>query len=408
MNSNTKPSGYRWAILGAGILILFVLMVEMFAFPVLMPMIGEDLKLDIAQLGFVWGMWTFGGVFIAIIGGMFVDRAGIRIAIFTFAMVCAIAMGLRGIANSEAFLAALMFIAGGTAACVLGNVPKALFIWFPPQQVAMANGLYMGIATLGMAVGAAISATLVAPALGGWRNTLILYGAISVVTSFVWLILAREPTRDGTAFRVPMGEALRAAIHSRDVWFCAIAAFGTFGLNMGFTGYLPSFLQGTGWEMTAASTALMVFLLASIITSIVIPVISDRVGIRKNFFITSGLVFSIAVILMTITQTPMAVWILVAIVGLGYGALVPVLNSIIPEIKGIGAMYAGTTISVSIMLGGIGGFLFSAVGMNMATTAPHSPFIFGGIVFIVTLIPFFFIKETGKRKTVSTKVKEAV
>lgn len=393
--STGEKSKYKWVILTFLILIVFTIWIQLYAMPVFFPIIGSELHLSIVQLGFIWGMFTLGGLFFSLPGGLLGDLIGIRIPIFLATLIGAIACGMRGLATGAALMSGMMFIAGGLTGCILSNVPKAILIWFPPAQFGLANGLFWGIGTIGMALGAGISATVVAPALGSWRNALFLYALILLVVAFGWLLVAREPTESGTPLRVPFVEAISKAIRNRDVWFCAIAYFGTVGLNMGFLGYLPTYLRNLGWTVSTSSTSITTFLLSSILTSILLPSLSDRYRLRKVFFIVPAFIFLIAVAMVALFKATILLWLLFIIAGLGFGTLLPMLNSIIPETKGIGVMYGGTAIGIGVTMGGFGGCFFSTIGAHLAMTAQTLPFIFGSILFLICLVPFFLTKETG-------------
>jgi nitrate/nitrite transporter NarK len=396
--STGGKSKYKWVILIFLILIYFAIWIQLFAIPVLFPMIGSELHLSVAQLGLIWGMWTLGGVFLALPGGLLGDIIGVRITIFLAALIVAIASGARGLASEATLLSAMMFVAGGLNGWIFANAPKAIFMWFPPAQLGLANGLLWGIGTVGMAVGAGISATIVVPALGSWQSALFLYAAILLGVAVGWFFVAREPAEGGPSLRVPFAEAVSKTIRNREVWLCAIAYFGAVGLNMGFSGYLPTYLQNMGWTVAASSTSLTAFMLASIITSILVPSLSDRFKLRKVFFIVPSFIFLIAVGMVALIKATMPLWTLFIIAGLGFGALVPMLNSIIAETKGVGAMYAGAAIGIGVSIAGLGGWFFPTVGGHLAMIGQTLPFIFGPILFLVCLVPFFFTRDTKIRE----------
>lgn len=390
---NERKNQYKWIILLFLMLIYFLVFTQMFAMPVFFQMIGSELKLSIATLGFIWGMWTLGGVFLALPGGLLGDILGVRIVIFMISLILAIACGLRGLATGAVFLSAMMFIGGGCFGSMLANAPKTISMWFPPVQLGLANGLLWATSVVGAAVGAGISATIVAPALGGWQNTLFLYAIILIIAAFGWLLVGREPEQ-GTLLRVPFAEAMSKAIRTKEVWVCTIAYFGLTGVYMGFGGYLPIYLQNIGWKVTTSSASLMVFMLVSIVTSVLLSSLSDRFGGRRVFFIVSSFVYLIAVGMVALFKTPTPLWVLFVIGGLGFGPTLPILNSAITEIKGIGAKYAGTAIGIAGAVGGLGGWIFSTTGGRLATVDQTLPFIFYSFLFLICLVPFIFIKGT--------------
>jgi NNP family nitrate/nitrite transporter-like MFS transporter len=390
---NERKNRYKWIILLFLMLIYFLIFTQMFAMPVFFQMIGSELNLSIAMLGFIWGMWTLGGVFFALPGGLLGDILGVRIVIFVISLILAIVCGLRGLATGAVFLSAMMFIGGGCFGSILANAPKTIFMWFPPVQLGLANGLLWAASIVGAAVGAGISATIVAPALGGWQNALFLYAIILIIATFGWLLVGREPEQ-GIPLRVPFAEAMSKTIRTKEVWLCTVAYFGLTGVYMGFGGYLPIYLQNIGWKVTTSSASLTVFMLVSILTSVLLSSLSDRFGGRKVFFIVSSFVYLIAVGMVALFKAPTPLWVLFVIGGLGFGPTLPILNSVITEIKGVGAKYAGTAIGIAGAVGGLGGWIFSTIGGHLATVDQTLPFIFCSIFFLICLVPFFFIKGT--------------
>jgi MFS family permease len=101
-----------------------------------------------------------------------------------------------------------------------------------------------------------------------------------------------------------------------------------------------------------------------------------------------------AVGMVALFKTPTPLWVLFVIGGLGFGPTLPILNSAITEIKGIGAKYAGTAIGIAGAVGGLGGWIFSTTGGRLATVDQTLPFIFYSFLFLICLVPFIFIKGT--------------
>jgi cyanate permease len=384
----------KWVILIFLMLINFITSIQYFGIPVLLPMIGVDLHLNVAMLGFIWGMWTLGGVFLALPGGLLGDIMGTKKVIFISTLVLSIACGLRGLATGATFLAVMMFIAGGCMGSIWANAPKTIFMRFPPAELGLANGLFIASAMVGGAVGAGISATIVAPTLGGWRNALFLYAVILAIVAFGWLLGSREHA-EGTPVRVPFIEAISKTIRTRDVWFCIIVYFCVIGVNSGFVGYLPLYLQNIGWNVATSSASLMVMMLVSIVTSFSVPFLADRFGSRKMFFIIASFVFLSAVGMVGLFKASTLLWGLFIIGGLGFGPLIPMLNSMIAEIKGIGALYGGTAIGLAVAAGGLGGWILSTSGGRLATINQTLPFIFFSLLFLIGLM-IFLIKGTTK------------
>lgn len=376
----------------------FLAMLQLFCTPVMLPLIGKDLNLNTAQLGLIWGMSTFGGLFLCIPSGLLGDRIGPRWGIFITAVIAAIFLGMRGFANNTASMAAMMFIGGGVIGGLTPISTKAIFTWFPPTQVGLANGVLSSFSRLGMAVGAAVSVIVIA-ALRSWQNTFFLYAAILLVFALLWLILIHEPQNTKSSTRVPFREALAKSIKTRDIWLCVAAEFGVFGLNVEFVGYLPTYLQNIGWSEVTSSLALTVYFIGMVIGSFVIPTLSDKVRLRKIFFIIPAFMCIIAIGLLAVTKASVPIWMLTFIAGFTLASLIPMITVVVAEIKGIGARYAGTANSLGFGIGGGAGLLFATVGGKLALTSAILPFIFAPSLCLVCIIPFFFTRETGARNS---------
>jgi MFS family permease len=105
----------------------------------------------------------------AIIGGALGDRFGIRLSVGLGVFFMGFFLALRGTASSFVTLYAWMFLFGVALAVTFSNVPKALGMWFPPQEFGLANGVTQ--AGYGAGAGlATILTPLVLEALGGWRS----------------------------------------------------------------------------------------------------------------------------------------------------------------------------------------------------------------------------------------------
>ena len=354
----------------AALMLAFLILIGFFSFlqlvctAVMLPLIGKSLNLNTAQLGLIWGMSTFGGLFLAVPSGLLGDRIGPRWSIFIIAVITAVSLGLRGCAKDTLSMAIMMFIGGGVIGGLSSLVTKANFIWFTPGRVGSVNGLWYSFVCLGMAVGAAVSAAVVAVAVHGWQNTFYLYAAVLFVLALLWLIIIREPQNAKSSYRVPFREAFAKSTRSRNVWFCVAAVFGTLGLCTGFIGYLPTYLQNIGWSEATSSLALTIFYLCAVVGGFVLPALSDRIRLRKIFFIIPAFIFIIGIGLLAITKSAMQIWILTVIAGFTYGSFMPMLRLVITESKGIGIRYAGTATSIGSGIGGGAGLLFATVGEN--------------------------------------------
>ena len=88
---------YRWYILFLGAMsYFFIAGVSRMCMPVLFPEISEDIGLSMLEIGFIWGMDPLAGVFIALPGGLIVDRFGVKRTMFFISIFAGLFCALRG------------------------------------------------------------------------------------------------------------------------------------------------------------------------------------------------------------------------------------------------------------------------------------------------------------------------
>ncbi|HVO12615.1 MAG TPA: MFS transporter [Vicinamibacteria bacterium] len=188
--------------------------------------------------------------------GRFVDRHGTRIgyavsiALWSVAAVCHAAVG-----SVAGFFAARSFLGVSEG----GNFPsaiKAVALWFPKRERALANSIFNAGTNVG-----AIVAPMMIPAIAlqwGWRSTFVLAGAAGFLWLFFWLPLYDVPEKrrnltkaefdlihsdrdEAGAGGAPLGE-LRA-LRLRQTWSFITAKFLTDPVWWFFLIWLPDYFR---------------------------------------------------------------------------------------------------------------------------------------------------------------------
>src|SRR5688572_20503173 len=77
-------SSYRWVMLAlCALTALCVLTLPNMSLPPMFAAVSQDLGLSLMEIGTVWGIGSFAGIFFALIGGALGDRFGTRATLFT-------------------------------------------------------------------------------------------------------------------------------------------------------------------------------------------------------------------------------------------------------------------------------------------------------------------------------------
>jgi len=398
----SNGSNYRWYILTLGALThTFAVAMPMMSLPVLFKEISVELDLNLVQIGTVWGMIPLAGIFVVLIGGLLGDRFGVKRTLGTLCFLAGLAGALRGLSGSFISLAATMFLFGILNASIPINVHKVASIWFPGRHLGLANGILSLGMGLGLTAGAMISATILSPLLGGWRNVLLLYGVISIGISILWLLtrseLGQVESPSGYAGTVRFRQALSRVVRIRGVWFLGLIMLGQMACTTGMIGYLPLYLRGIGWTAASADGALAASNSASMMVAIPMVLLSDKLGSRKTILLAAMLITAIGVGLLSVVGGAM-VWVSVIIASIARDGFMAVNITMITETEGVGAVYAGTALGLAMTLSRVGGIISPPVGNSLADINPGLPFIFWAALAATALFGFHFVKETGRRQ----------
>jgi len=395
-------SNYRWYILAlAALTFTFTVAMPTMCMPVLFEEISKDLDLNLVQIGAVWGMVPLAGMFVVLFGGLLGDRFGTKRVLSVSCLLTGLSGALRGLSGNFVSLAATLFLFGLLNAVIPPVVHKTCGVWFSGRHLGLANGVVAVGMAVGFTVGAMISATVLSPLLGGWRNVLFLYGAISVAIGILWVLTRSEsdyiePSTESVS-TIPLRQALSRVVRIRDVWLLGFILMGQSGSIQGMLGYLPLHLREIGWTAASADGALAAFHAISMIGVIPIALLSDRLGSRKAVLFAATLMTAIGVGLLSIANVTM-VWASVIIAGIVRDGFMAVFMTTIIEIDGVGAAYAGTAMGLVMTLSRLIAFLSPPIGNSLASINLGLPFVFWAALAAVALFFFYFTIEKKQRR----------
>jgi predicted MFS family arabinose efflux permease len=394
-------SAYRWVILLLCALTpLFVVTLPAMSLPPLFTSIAADLNLTLVEVGMVWGVGSFIGIFFALIGGTLGDRFGSRATLFA----CCVGAGIFGLTRAFAqdfsalLLTTLVFgIFGAIIPVILFKVARE---WFPPHQLGMASGVISSGFATGLMLGPLLSTSVIAPTLGGWRQVLIFYGIVAIVIGLLWLLVhpVTQKGTPGAAPRVSFMDSLRFVMRLRNVWILGIGGLGINACFAGFTGYLPTYLKSIGWQPLDADQALAAFFLASLCAVIPLSILSDRFRLRRSFLIFGAAVLATGIGSLSVIDTSLIV-VTIAITGLVFDSFMAILNASVLEVDGLTGVYAGTAIGFATMIRNLGGAFSPALGNSLVPLGASVPFLFWGGMALFTVAMFVFVLKPHKSST---------
>jgi MFS family permease len=403
--AQVQSKSYKWLILTiSAFTFTFVVAIPQMSMPVLFDEISLELGLNLVQVGWIWGAGSVLGILVGLIGGPIGDRFGPRRTLAVACLLTGIAGAARGLSNSFIMLVVTTLITGFAIWSIPMNIHKTCGIWFPKEQLGMANSVVAVGMALGFLLGALLAATFFSPIVGGWRNVLFMYGAVAVIFSLFWW--SSQEKQDGddqqNNQQITFMEAIRHVVRFRNVWILCIATAGVSGCVNGMLGFLPLYLRGLGWEPAAADGTLASFHAVSMFFAIPIALLSDRVRNRRGLIMAAALLIGIGTGLLGFAS---GVFILLAVLIAGIsrdGFMALTMTAIIEE-NGVGARFAGTAIGLNMSLMGVAGVFAPPVGNWLAKLGTGVPFLFWASLVLLGFVGYFFMQRTAKEITSSAQ-----
>jgi MFS family permease len=390
MDHETTQSNYRWYMLAlSGLTATLAVAAPSMALPVLFAEIADDLGLSLVQVGAIWGTVSFAGLFAGLGGGILGDRYGTKRTLSVACLLIGLAGASRGLSNGLVMMTITVFLTGLVSATIPMNLHKVCALRFAGKRLGTANAVISGGMALGFMMGALISASVLSPWLGSWRNVLFLYGGIAIVMSIPWSFTRTAPSERESLAQNKRGPSVRTALahvaRLRDVWILGIALLGVGGGIQGFLGYLPLYLRNIGWSAARADASLSSFHAISLLAVFPLALLSDRIGSRKKLLVVATVITAVGIGLLSVVDG-ILISIAVLMAGTVRDGYMAVFMTAATELKGVGAQYAGTALGLAMTLSRIGGLISPPLGNSLAKFGPRIPFLLWGAMALLGLV----------------------
>jgi CP family cyanate transporter-like MFS transporter len=282
-------------------------------------------------------------------------RYGTRLAI----AVCLGLIGTFGVARAvvpgAAGVILLTFGVGIGLGLAQALMPAAVKERFPLRP-AFATGIYV----LGFNIGSALSSVFAVPishVTGSWRWSLVVFSAVTValVPAWIWLTRGEPPHLRSEVARI------RLPFHSGTAWVL-VGIFGSMAcVFYGLNSWLPDAFVERGWSDGKAGALLAVLNIAALVTTVIIPWLSDRKGSRRVYLVAFSAAMALAVVGFAVA--PGGAWAWAAVVGLCTGAMFPLVMTLPVDVGRRPtdvASVAGLMLGVGYMIGAVAPLVLGA------------------------------------------------
>lgn len=354
--SSSQPS-FRWTMLALMSLLYGCFGLAVTSIAPLVDTISKELSINSSQMGTILGAWQLVYIGLAYQSGSLLDRFGVKRSIAAGALAIAVSLFVRAAAVDfiTLLLAVIIFGLGGSMISV--GSPKVASMWFSGRQRGMATSVSFAGSILGSIIGMALTSAVVVPLLGNWRLAFLFYGALTVVATIVWLLLARNQVPGTDDVRVQDQERagnLKGIIAIDNVKLIVVLGFSVFLLNHGLRNWLPVLLIEKGVSEANAGFMAAIPMVIGMITMLVIPSVVKS-GYRKPTVIILLIIAGVTVIPLALGQGAVVLVFLVI-----SGAVRQPLNSLLllllMDTKGIGSARIGAAGGLFFAISEIGGF----------------------------------------------------
>jgi len=328
--------------------VALVLRPQIIAIGPLQPAIQADLDISHSVVGALSAIPILCMGLFAPLGARVARRMGARNALALCAALV-VAFGLlRSVAPSPVLIVGLTFGIGlgmGLAGPIMPRVVRRSL----PSHPALGTGAYATGLVVGSLVAAALAVELAGPE-GDWRRSLAIMSLAGLVSLVLWLVLAPRDTGMGDevapphiAWSHPAGWVLGLLFGLQSIVFYGVAA------------WLAAIYVDRGWSEVAAAQLVATFIAASLIGTVTLPLLADRVGTRRGQLIGAASTTLVGLVGLALLPDPAVLWAIV--LGVGTGAIFPIVLTLPVDAGGTAGDVAATAARMLLI-----GYVLSAVG----------------------------------------------
>ena len=365
----------------------------------IVPFITEDLDISYKQMGLILGAWQFIYIFFALPAGFIIDKYGLKISIFSAALIIALSLVFRGFSNNfyQMWMAVALFGIGGSLISI--GAPKASSLWKNQKYRAISIGILITGPMFGSIVSLLVMNSLFMPLFNNdWKYIYLLYSLIPLISGFIWLIIFNKNKInykiDKPHFNIYKSISVFKLIITKKR-FILLLILGTCSMLLvhGITGWLPKILSTKEISIKLSSYLAAIPLIIGIFSALIIPRFSNN---KIRIKILTFLFINAAISLSMIQSSNHNIYIFgIILLGISTGSFIVLLLNHLTETKDISyeniGIASGLFFSVIEIGGVLGPFIIGLIYdySNNFNTALS----FYIIIIILMLFPLYLLRK---------------
>ena len=399
MDNKGNVSKYRWVILFTIFPIIVSTEMMWLSFAPISSMAQSfygvsSLSIDMLSMSYMIMFIIF-----SIPASWVVDKFGYRHSLIIGALLTAVFGVVRAVfADNFAVIMFAQFMIAVGQPFLLNISTKVPANWFPANERSTAAGILTMAQYAGFAAPMLLSPVLAEAK--GIPYVLKVFAVIAVISAVICIVFTREkpkvappgplaPKEDLSLSSIRKLFSNRAYLSVLAVCFISIGIFNT------VLTVLEAILLPQGISSADAGIIGAVFVVAGVIGAVVIPIISDKVGVRIPFFVGSIILLIPAYLGFTFAHGFTLLVVIAGIAGFTIMGVAPILFQHGSEVAY--PIQEGTSLGMILMMGQISGVLFVYL-FNVLKNASHSvmlPMLLIVAVTILELPVVIKLKESG-------------
>ena len=403
------PAAWRWGVLVAISVAMFGNYYVYDSVGPLADNLQRLLGFTDTQLGTLNAIYSFPNIVMVLVGGIIVDRVGVRLATLGFSVVCLVGAMVTAMSPWFPVMAAGRLIFGIGAESMIVAITVAIGQWFFGRQLGFAFGVNLSIGRAG-SYAADMSTTWAKPFYdAGWQQPLWLAAALmgaSVIAAVLYFGLDRRAAQRFDLNQPPPPDRIIWA----DLWRFDKSYWYIVGLCVTFysvifpfrsTFAIKYFQHAHGLSLQEAGAMNGYVFLAAIFATPLFGLMVDRLG-RRAWFMAIGTLLLFAVFPL-LAYTNASLWISTVLIGIAFSLVPAVIWPAVPYL--VSPNRLGTAYGLMTMVQNIGltvfnlvvGALNDANGAGEANPAGYLPMLW--TFALLSLMGFVFAWLLWRRET---------
>ncbi|MBK8789474.1 MAG: MFS transporter [Holophagaceae bacterium] len=402
------PPAFRWLVLVVISLAMFGNYYVYDAISPLADVLQKQLGFTDGNIGLLQGIYSVPNIVMVLLGGILIDRIGVKKATFIFGVLCFLGSLITALSPKLWVMASGRLIFGLGAESLIVAVTAAVAQWFRGKELSFAFGINLLIARLG-SFAALNSPSWAQGAFGSWRTPLLIatvFGAMCVIAAGIYWLMENSAARkytlgsQGGTDKVVWGDLLK---FSPTYWYVVALCITFYSGIFPFQTFAVKFFQDAhgATRETGGFLSSMLTLFAMVGTPL-FGLLVDRVGKRALFMMLGSLLLIPVYLLMAYTQV--SLYVPMAMMGIAFSLIPavmwPSVAYLVPEEK-LGTAYGLMTLIQNVGLAGFN-FLIGWANDHAGASAanPHGyrlgMWIFSSLGFFGFLFAYLLRRaETG-------------